>query len=58
MCPFSDRKPNPRVSQFEKAVTMEICSVCGTLHEFGGRCPVCDLTFEDVEKLYTKFKRE
>jgi len=36
----------------------EVCSVCGTLFELGGRCPVCELTLEDVKGLYSKFKVE
>jgi len=53
--PKSDRKPNPKVSEFENSKTMEYCKNCGTLIDFGTRCIVCRMTYEEDESKYTKY---
>ncbi len=53
--PQDDRKPNPRVSEFEKSQEMEVCKACGALHEFGERCPVCGITHEEYRNRFKKY---
>lgn len=58
---FSDYKSEPKVSEFEDSISMQICPVCGTLFPRDGtgneKCPTCTLSHRDSEQLYTKFKR-
>ena len=51
----SDRKSQPKVSEFEKSQELEICKACGALIPFGTRCPVCGTTYEEYEGRFDKY---
>lgn len=56
--PYSDRKPQGKVSPKAKTVEFEICKNCGKLIPFGSRCSNCGLKHEDFERRWEKYKRE
>lgn len=56
--PYSDRKPQPKVSPQAKEIEFEICKNCGKLHRFGIKCPNCGLGIEDFEHRWENYKRE
>lgn len=49
--PQDDRRPNPKVSEYENAQTMEVCPNCADLKPFGSRDCTCGMTHDEVKRV-------
>lgn len=51
----SDRKKGKPFGLQTKTTEYEVCKRCGTLHEWGTKCPNCKLSYEEDEGRFDKW---